>query len=71
MAPTEDAMDFEEGRAPRPKGGDPHVKMMRVALTPEEWRQLRVWAAEEDTSMQAILATIVRRELAGRPRRGV
>jgi hypothetical protein len=44
--------------------------MMRIALTPEEWRKLRVWAAEEDTSMQAIVGRIMRRELAGKPRRG-
>ncbi len=63
-------MAAEEGRAPRPKGGDPNVKVVRMALTPEEWRKLRVWAAEEDTSMQAIVARIVRRELEGKPRRG-
>jgi len=59
-----------EGRAPRPKGGDPNAKMMRLTLTPDEWRKLRVWAAEEDTSMQAIVGEIMRRELAGKPRRG-
>jgi hypothetical protein len=64
-------MPNEEGRAPRPKGGDPNVKMMRLTLTPEEWRKLRVWAAEDDTSMQAIVAQVVRRELEHKPRRGV
>jgi hypothetical protein len=59
-----------EGRAPHPKGGDPNVKMIRLSLTPEEWRKLRVWAAEDDTSMQAIVVGILRRELAGKPRRG-
>jgi len=63
-------MTVQEGRAPYPKGGDPNVKMMRVTLTPDEWRKLRVWAAEEDTSMQAIVGELVRRELAGKPRRG-
>jgi hypothetical protein len=62
-------MESEEGRAPRPKGGDPNVKMMRLTLTPEEWRKLRVWAAEENTSMQAIVGEIVRRELEHKPRR--
>lgn len=59
---------IEEGRAPRPKRGDPNVKTMHVELTPEEWRKLRVWAAEEDTSMQALVAELMRRELAGRSR---
>ena len=62
-------MEVGKGRAPRPRGGDPNVKMMRLSLTPEEWRKLRVWAAEEDTSMQAIVGGILRRELAGKPGR--
>jgi hypothetical protein len=62
-------MTPQEGRAPRPKGGDPNVKMMRLTLTPDEWRKLRVWAAEDDTSMQHIVGDVVRRELAGSPRR--
>jgi hypothetical protein len=45
------------------------VRMMRLSLTAEEWRKLRIWAAEEDTSMQAIVGAIVRRELDGKPRR--
>lgn len=45
------------------------MKTMRLTLTPEEWRKLRVWAAEEDTSVQALIAKIVVRELAGKPRR--
>ena len=44
--------------------------MMRLTLTPDEWRKLRVWAAEDDTSMQQIVGDIVRRELAGKPRQG-
>lgn len=59
-----------EGRAPRPKRGDPNVKMVRMTLTPEEWRKLRAWAAEEDTSIEEILGRIVRAELVGKPRRG-
>jgi hypothetical protein len=62
-------MPIGEPRAPHPQAGDPNVKMMRMTLTPDEWRKLRVWAAEEDTSMQAIVGKIVRRELAGKPRR--
>ncbi len=46
------------------------MKMMRLSLTPDEWRKLRVWAAEDDTSMQQIVGEIVRRELAGKPRQG-
>ena len=58
-----------EGRSPRPQGGDPNVKMMRVSLTPEEWRKLRVWAAEENSSMQRVVGDIVRRALVHKPRR--
>jgi hypothetical protein len=57
-----------EGRAPRPPRGDPNVKMMRLSLTPEEWRRLRLWAAEEDASTEHVVGEIVRRELAKRPR---
>lgn len=46
------------------------MKMMRLTLTPDEWRKLRVWAAEEDTSMQRLVGEIVRRELAEKPSRG-
>jgi hypothetical protein len=59
----------EEGRSPRPRGGDPNVKMMRLSLSPEEWRKLRMWAAEEDTSMQTVVRDLLRRELAAKPRR--
>jgi hypothetical protein len=47
------------------------MKMMRLTLTPAEWRKLRVWAAEDDTSMQAIVGQIVRHELERKPSRGV
>ena len=53
-----------------PEGRDPNVKVMRLTLTPGEWRKLRVWAAEDDTSMQQVVGEIVRRELASRPSRG-
>ncbi|HXN38726.1 MAG TPA: hypothetical protein VN892_11865 [Solirubrobacteraceae bacterium] len=39
-----------------------------MTLTPDEWRKLRVWAAEDDTSMQQIVGEIVRHELDRRPR---
>jgi len=58
-----------EGRSPRPERGDPNVKMIRLDLSPEEWRKLRIWAAEDDSSMQEIVGTLVRRELAPRPNR--
>ncbi len=59
-----------KGRSPAPKRGDPNVKSMRVALTPEEWRKLRAWAAEEGTSVQATVVGILRRALEKRPRTG-
>jgi len=59
-----------EGRAPTPRSGDPNVKTMQLALTPEEWRKLRAWAALEDTSTQSIVGRIVREELERRPRIG-
>ncbi len=46
------------------------MKMIRLTLTPNEWRKLRVWAAEDATSMQQIVGEIIRRELARRPRQG-
>jgi hypothetical protein len=60
-------MSMHEGRAPTPKRGDPNVKMMRLTLTPGEWRKLRVWAAEDDTSMQQVVVQIIRRELDRKP----
>jgi hypothetical protein len=44
--------------------------MMRLVLTTDEWRKLRVWAAEQDTGIQQIVGEIVRRELARKPGRG-
>jgi hypothetical protein len=59
-----------KGRSPVPEHGDPNVKTISLALEPEEWRKLRVWAAEEGTSVRAILVRIVRRVLEDRPRTG-
>ena len=44
--------------------------MVRLRLTTDEWRRLRVWAAEEDSSMQLLVGDVVRRALAGKPHRG-
>jgi hypothetical protein len=43
--------------------------MIRLTLTGTEWRRLRVWAAEEDSSMQAVVAKIVQSAIARRGRR--
>ena len=59
-----------EGRAPHPRGGDPNVKTMPVELTTEEWRKLRLWAAQEDTSVQLVIGKILRRELEKLPSLG-
>jgi hypothetical protein len=58
---------MSEGRAPRPRGGDPNVKRVELSLTPEQWRRLRAWAAERGTSTEAIVVEVLRRELAQRP----
>ena len=47
----------------------PQSKMIRLTLTGTEWRRLRVWAAEEDSSMQAVVAKIVQSAIARRGRR--
>jgi hypothetical protein len=43
--------------------------MIRLTLTRAEWRTLRVWAAEDDSSMQAIAAQIVQSAIVRRARR--
>ena len=47
---------------------EPVAKMIRLILTAEEWRSLRVMAAEGDTSMQALVAAMVQREVMNRVR---
>ena len=47
----------------------PSSKMIRLTLTGAEWRRLRVWAAEDDSSMQAVVAQIVQSAIARRARR--
>jgi hypothetical protein len=59
-----------EGRSPEPKRGDPNVKTLRISLAAEEWRKLRAWAAEEDTTVPVIVVRVLRRELEKRPRTG-
>jgi hypothetical protein len=49
--PTEHALTSEQ------------PKQLRLTLAPAEWKTLRVWAAEDDTSMQALVAEIVRSAL--------
>jgi len=51
-----------------PTDGEPVAKMLRLILTAEEWRSLRVMAAEGDTSMQALVAAMVQREVMDRVR---
>ena len=46
------------------------MKVVSLELTPDEWRKLRLWAAQQDTSVQSVIGEIVRRELAGKPRHG-
>lgn len=58
-------MPEHEGRAPRPKGGDPNTKAVSLSLTPQEWSELRLRAAKDDTSVQEIIVRILRRELEG------
>jgi hypothetical protein len=42
---------------------EPVAKMLRLILTGEQWRFLRVMAAEQDTSMQALVAATMHREI--------
>jgi hypothetical protein len=57
------------GRSPSPPRGDPNTKALRLSLTAEEWRKLRVLAAQTDTSVALVVMRIVRRELERLPRR--
>jgi hypothetical protein len=44
--------------------------MMRLALSPDDWRKLRLRAAVDDTSVAEVVEQIVRRELDRKPERG-
>ena len=57
----------QEGRAPRPAGGDPNIKRVLLELTPEDWRRLRVWAAEELLTQDELIARLLRERLQERP----
>ncbi len=46
-----------------PMCGDPNTKNVRLTLTVSEWRELRLRAARDLSSMQQIISEIVRREL--------
>jgi hypothetical protein len=47
---------------PKQNGSEPVTKMVRVTLTAEQWRRLRIKAAEQDESMTRLLAAILARE---------
>jgi hypothetical protein len=42
---------------------EPVAKQLRLILTGEEWHSLRVMAAEQDTSMQALVGATVQHEI--------
>jgi hypothetical protein len=44
------------------EGSEPVTKMVRVTLTAEQWRRLRIKAAEQDESMTRLLGAILARE---------
>lgn len=48
--------------ASKQAGSEPVTKMVRVTLTTEQWRRLRVKAAEQDESMTRLLGAILARE---------
>lgn len=45
-------------------------KTVRLNLTPDEWRALRVGAAEEGVSVAAYATTLIRAQLGPTPKRG-
>jgi hypothetical protein len=56
-------MSEQEGRAPRPRGGDPNTKSVSLSLTPREWRELRLRAAKNAIGVQEVIVRILREEL--------
>ena len=48
--------------APKHDDSEPATKMLRVTLTAEQWRRLRVKAAEQDESMTRFVGAILARE---------
>jgi hypothetical protein len=61
-------VESEDARAPVPRGGDPNVKRLRVSLTPDEWRQLRLMAAQDAITVEEVITGILRQELETKPR---
>jgi hypothetical protein len=51
-----------EAAEPKHKGSESVTKMVRVTLTAEQWRRLRIKAAEQDKSMTRLLGAILARE---------
>ena len=43
------------------------MKTLRLTLTTDDWRKLRLWAAQEDKSIESVVGEIVRGELASKP----
>jgi hypothetical protein len=41
---------------------------VQLALTTDEWRKLRAWAAELDATVEFVVEDVLRRELERRPR---
>lgn len=50
-----------------PYMADTTPKQMRITLTDEQWRKLRLAAADRDTSMQALVAHWIALELTTEP----
>jgi hypothetical protein len=44
------------------QGGEPVTRVIRVSVSPDTWRKLRVQAAERDQPMTAFLGAILERE---------
>jgi hypothetical protein len=61
-------MEREEGRAPRPRRGDPNTKSVDLHLETEEWRRLRAWSAQESRSVEEVIERALRAALEARPR---
>jgi hypothetical protein len=62
-------MSEQQGRAPRPSGGDPNTKSVSLSLTPREWRELRLRAARNAIGVQDVIVRILRKELEATLRR--
>jgi hypothetical protein len=56
-----------DGRAPKPRRGDPNEKRLSLLLGTDDWRKLRLWAAEEMLTVEDVVSRIVRGALEERP----